>query len=452
MMTPAPFRPFGVHRLAFAMAAALATVLLPVCAAGQTAPRVTPVAQADRPYRGLFGAGTGAVPGGHLLALSATVYEEYGTNAQGGDLPVTDGSVVLREGWFLGVRGQLGFEKAGRYSRIALRGEGAFRYVREVNETTSPRYRAEVAIDTRSGARKQNIFHFTGAAEFEPYYILSIFPVTVAETGDTAIVPTNRDDLLFKRTRHIYTQGFSYEQQLSSRSYLTVYEDWRKTQAQSAEAAFDVDDVRVGARYGYRLSPAASFRLGYGYRIGNYGLNAAQRFEAHDIDLSIDYRKALSRSKATTFGFGAGTSRISRDPEPLWTVVGSANLRHEFGRGWFVQADYRRDAQLVEGFADPFFVNTITGSLGGFLGHRVEVLAASGYSKGPVGFGANRYNSRQSSARLRWGLAKYVAIDAEGLMVNYDLGDAVTVPGTVPAVLDRWAVRCNVAVWLPLSR
>jgi hypothetical protein len=132
--------------------------------------------------------------------------------------------------------------------------------------------------------------------------------------------------------------------------------------------------------------------------------------------------------------------------------VGNANLRHEMGAGWFVQADFVRDAQLVEGFGDPFFVNTVTGSVGGFLGHRVEVLASSGYSRGLVGFGSDRYTSRQSSARLRWALATYLALDAEGLLIDYGFDDVVPVPGAAPANLNRWAVRCNIALWLPLSR
>jgi hypothetical protein len=66
--------------------------------------------------------------------------------------------------------------------------------------------------------------------------------------------------------------------------------------------------------------------------------------------------------------------------------------------------------------------------------------------------GGDHYSSRQGSARIRLALAKYMAVDAEGLLVQYLFGDAVPIPGGVPADLDRWAVRCNIALWLPLSR
>jgi len=333
-----------------------------------------------------------------------------------------------------------------------VRGIGAFRYVHDLGETTLPRFRAEMAIDARTGARKQNRLRFDGAVNYEPYYMLSVFPTDVQPAGDTAIVPTNRDDLLFTRTRYIYEQRLSYRQQTSRRSYLEFFEDGRTTQAQTPTSGFDVNGLRAGARYGYQLSPHASMRFGYAYKIGNYGLDAAQRFESHDVDVSFDYVKPLSRSRATSFGFGVGPSRVSRESGPWWTVIANANLSHEFGRGWFIRADYTRNVRLVEGFADPFFVNTATGSIGGFLGRRVEVLAMSAYSRGPVGYGLDRYTSRESSARMRLALAKALAIDAEGLLIQYGFSDGVPVPGTVPANLDRWAVRCNIAWWLPLSR
>jgi hypothetical protein len=307
-----------------------------------------------------------------------------------------------------------------------------------------------VAAAGAAGSRKQHPVRFTGNVDYEPYYILSIIPSPVLPAGDTAILPTSRDDLLFQRARYIYGQAFSYEHQLSRRSYLGVFEDTRTTQASTQ--GLDVTSGRVGAHYGYRMSRYASLRLGYIYKLGNYGVDGTDRFESHDLDVAIDYSKPITPSRKTTFGFGAGASSVSRSTGPVWTSVGSANLRHQFGRGWFVKADFSRNAQLVEGFAEPFFANTITGSLGGFLGRRVEVLASTGYSKGLVGFGSDDYSTRQGSARLRLALGKYMAVDAEGLLTHYLFDNRVTVPGTFSSGLNRWSVRCNVAIWLPLSR
>ncbi|MCX6549907.1 MAG: hypothetical protein NTY02_02670, partial [Acidobacteria bacterium] len=410
---------------------------------------VQPLSQAARPYRGLFGAGSAPQPGGYLLDLTTSVYQEYG-NIEEPAIPSE--SVVLANGWFLGVRGRLAVEKAGRNTRFRMGGEGAFRYYRDSGQSTSPRVRADVVLDNISGRTKQNLLHFNGSVAYEPYYILSIFPSPALETGDTAILPTNRDDLLFRRTRYLYDQSFTLEHQVSRRGYLNVFEDGRLTHANTP--GLDVGSIRAGARYGYRMSRYASLRFGYAYRTGYYGVEGVERLEAHDVDLSFDYRKPLTPSRKTSFGFSVGSSRVTAQPSPEWKVIATANLRHELGAGWFIQSDFARDTQLVEGFAEPFFANTVTASVGGFMGRRVEMLTSGGYSQGVFGSGSDTYTSLRGAARISLALARYLAVNAEGLIDRNTFDNRLALPGIEPAGLlnsTRWAVRCNVTVWLPLS-
>ncbi|MEW5983890.1 MAG: hypothetical protein AB1806_16175 [Acidobacteriota bacterium] len=416
----------------------------PAQPAGQAAP---PVAQAAPPYRGLFGAGSPAAPGGHALDLTTSIYQEYGNTVDDAGLALAD---VLTTGWFMGMRGGLSFEKAGRDTRFGLRGEGAFRYYRDTNLTTSPRFRLDVGVDSRTGTRGQNILRLGGSVDYEPYYILPLFPSAAPVTGGAAILPSSRDDLIFRRNRYIYGQTLGLERQVSPRTYVSIHEEARYTEADTP--GLDVRSVRVGARYGYRVTRNASLRLGYAYQTGRYGTDAAQQMEAHDVDISLDYQRPLTRSRRTTFGFGAGSSRITAQANRKWEIVGTVNLRHEFEMGWFLQGDFRRTVQLVEGFADPFMVNTVTGSLGGFMGRRVELLASGGYSRGVIGFGADSYDALQGSARLRLALARFLAVDAEALANQYTFAAQVPLPPGVPAALNRWAVRWNVSLWLPLSR
>jgi hypothetical protein len=213
-----------------------------------------------------------------------------------------------------------------------------------------------------------------------------------------------------------------------------------------------VQGFHASAGFGHRFTRYSALRIGYGYQLGHYGLDARQRLESHDIDLSLDYRRPLTQSRRTTIGFSTGSSLVTAQQRRQWEIVGVANLRHELGAGWFIQGDLARDVRLVEGFTDPFFVNSVTANLGGFLGRRIEVLTSGGYSRGAVGFGSDHYTAAHGSTRLRLALASFVAIDAEGLVNQHRFDDRVNLPGPVPADLNRWAVRCNMALWLPLSR
>jgi hypothetical protein len=200
------------------------------------------------------------------------------------------------------------------------------------------------------------------------------------------------------------------------------------------------------------MSRYASINVGYGYEVGNYGLQTLQKIETQNVDLGIEYRRPLTRSRRTTFGFTTGAALLSAQPHRQWQALGTANLRHEFNRGWFIQGDFGRSVQLVEGFTAPFLVNTVTASVGGFMGRRVELVSSGGYSSGVVGFGSDRYHAVQGSARLRLALARYVAIDTEGLTNQYLFNNRIAVPTSLPPQLNRWAVRCSVALWLPLAR
>ena len=76
------------------MTGLLACVLVAVAvtASAQTSAQAGRRQQANQPYRGLFGAGTPARPGGHALDLMLSVYEEYGNEF---DTPVSGADYEL---------------------------------------------------------------------------------------------------------------------------------------------------------------------------------------------------------------------------------------------------------------------------------------------------------------------------------------------------------------------
>jgi len=403
--------------------------------------------QPPRPYRGLFEAGSPARPGGHVLDFTASVYEEYGnTQDQGTQL----GPLVLDTGWFLGVQGGLSYRKAGQWTQLGLRTDGSFRYYRDSGQSTLPRYSVQAGVDRRIGGERQSAVRFGGSVNYEPYYMLSLLETPVSVVEGAAIVPTNRDDLLYRQARYIFGQSFGFDLPLSARSFFTLTEDARATKADIP--GLDVRTMHVAAAFGYRFSRYVALRLGYGTRFGSYGAQAQQRLQTHDIDISLDYRRLFAPSRRTTFGFETGSQLVTAESRRQWRVIGAVNVRHQFDAGWFIQGDLARTTQLVEGFSNPLFVNTATGSLGGFLGRRVELLTSGAYSRGVVGFTRDPYWAVQGSARMRLAVARFVAIDVEGLMARHSFDSRIVLPAGLPSQLNRWSVRFNVALWLPLFR
>ena len=67
-----------------------------------------------------------------------------------------------------------------------------------------------------------------------------------------------------------------------------------------------------------------------------------------------------------------------------------------------------------------------------------------------MGWGDEQYWAVLGSSRLRLAIARYLALDVEGLTNRHEFDERVVVPGTVAPQLSRWSVRANVSIWLPL--
>jgi hypothetical protein len=438
-----------LHRASLALLAALVVCAVPAGLQAQTQPqgRARVRQQVLRPYQGLFGAGSPVEPGGHALDMTLSVYEEYGNNI---DDETPTPQLVLGKEWFTGVRGGLSFERVGQHTQFALRSEGSVRYYQDSGELTTPRGRVELALSGTGGRRRVSTWHLDGSAAYEPYYVLPLFGAQTVDATSSAMVPSSRDDLLFPSRRMVFGHSFGYEKDISARWTFGIFDDLRLTQAEVDN--YDVWSVRGGARLGRRLTRYASLRMGYAYQTGRFGLNTDRRLENHDIELSLDYRRPLPRMRRTTFGFSTGSSRVHAEDEQRWEVIGTVNLRHDFEDGWFLEGEFARNVRLVEGFASPFLQNTTSARMGGFIGRRVDLLMSGGYSRGTVGAAAGAYTAIQAGARLRFALARYLAVDAEGLWNKHDFAATVTVPDAVLSRLDRRSIRCNLTLWLPLSR
>ncbi len=403
--------------------------------------------QADRPYRGIFGAGSPAERGGHALDLQVGVSSEYGRGLVTEDFVATSRQGT---GWFTGVRAALSLEKNWEFTSFGLRSEGSLRYYPDIRRTAPVRNRTEAGLVARLGRYRRTALRMGATAEVAPYFQVRLFDVSAPVMGGEAILPIARDDDLFSRRRTILSQSVGLDYTISPRSSVTIEEETRQTATDLPLQ--DVSEIRVGARFNRQMTQFLALRLGYANRTARSELFPAGRLVIHDIEASFDYRRPLGRSRRTSFALGAGTLLVDTQPASQWRVSGFANLRRELGRGWFVQLDAVRDVQVVEGFSAPLLANTITASAGGFAGRRVELLASGGYSAGEIGFAGNSYRVFQGSTRLRLALSRFLALDGEALVYDHRFARNSVALAQFPDQLDRWTVRLNLTWWLPLSR
>ena len=141
----------------------------------------------------------------------------------------------------------------------------------------------------------------------------------------------------------------------------------------------DLRSYSVGGRFRYGLTRNGSLRLGYVYRQGRRpdrcgrGNRSGRPTVVHDIDVGLDYRRALSLTRRTSIGFSTGSTIVtvpvegSTNGQLQYRVVGDVGLQHEIGRTWLARLAYNRGVGFAEAFNQPVFADGVNLSVSGFL-------------------------------------------------------------------------------------
>ena len=171
------------------------------------------------------------------------------------------------------------------------------------------------------------------------------------------------------------------------------------------------------------------------------GLNTT----AHNLDIGIDYRRPLSRTRRTFLSFNTGSTVAESEVSGRRVqAVGSASLVHYVRRTWTGLFEYRRRLHYVDGFDRPLFGDALTAGFSGLLSRSMELSARTGYTAGTIGLStrAPRFESYTGSVRLRRALSRKLAGYVEGLFYHYSFDeDAVRPPGLPRAF--RFRCRCS---------
>ena len=223
--------------------------------------------------------------------------------------------------------------------------------------------------------------------------------------------------------------------------------------------------VDAGGAYTYGLRRDLGLRLGYIYRRATYlgaliGPGTGQPPE-HDLDIGLDFRRALSRTRRTSFAIKSGAAIVSSGiasdfskPRRQLRVLADGSITHQMGETWALVGTYARGSGLVEGLAAPVFSDALGVAVNGFISRRADFSMSGGYSKGtPAAVGTQSdFTTYTGTAKLRYGLTRTVAATVEYLYYFYDftsLGQLA--PGLAPRVR-RNSIRAGLSFWTPLKR
>jgi hypothetical protein len=417
-------------------------------------------AGSQRPYAGLFG-GSAPSPGArHTLDVSASVFAAY-DDSEVADPVSTPNQPFVQSGYYSGFDGELNYGWQGQKIQLGANAVTGIRHYRDqglvpVGFGVGFGLAAELAQETRLFVNQ--------SVAYTPAYMYGVFP----GLGQTPGQVVGAGDPLSDSQVWVYDTSASLTRRVSRRGSVEALGTLRYSDfGQTSGVYRDLTSWSAGGRYRQGVSRYMSLRLGYIYRRGAYGvLGTGRPIVIHDIDAGVDYRRALSLTRRTTFDFGVGSTIVTMPVEDRselqYRVGGDVGLNHEMGRTWRARVAYNRGFEFSEAFAQPVFSDAVNGSLTGFFSRRVDFRANAGVSIGDVGVGQNanpgsaanqnKFKAYNANARVRVALARSWALFGEYQYYFHDLGDVLIVPTGVPRGLDRNSVSGGLTFWVPVYR
>jgi hypothetical protein len=423
-----------------------------VCA--QTPGEVQP-ADVRRPFRGLFGAPPS--PGGRQ-SLDAT-FSVFGAYDQ--DVFAEQGAVTVPEvrqgGAYEGFDGGLSYARRGRRVRFNLDGSaGATNYP---NQPLFVMYRAGTAIS--ADLTRNTDLSISESFVYAPEFRLGLFVNPIAGSGFIDPFVGVAGDLGIYRDRSYRSNTYvGMSHQFRNRGRVSGF--YSLLTATYATEQANYVNQGVGARYERGITRNIGMHAGYSYGIGRYP-NAAtnSRRGVHNLDIGLDYARALSISRRTRFSFSTGSAfyyatqeLAAGAPQRLnYTLLGNAQLSHEMGRTWTTSVAYQRSLDFHEGFIDPFLAQSVSANLSGLLARRLQFNSTAGYTRGVIGARTNNeYDSGSASVGLQYGLTRNLAAYANYVFYRYSFPEGVAIDDRFPPSLSRNGVRVGVTASLPIIR
>lgn len=301
----------------------------------------------------------------------------------------------------------------------------------------------------------------TSMAGFAGFAYLPSYALDTLQIGDLSALtdaagmlpPSVIDFSLTRRVAYGSSGGINLRQNLTRRASLSF------TYA-AARSDFEAADVptlmsqNLSGRFRYVLTRDMSVRLGYGRRLVEYiRPTGVETLALDDIDIGIDFRKAFSITRSTSFSFSTGSTIEDDEGDRKMKVTGSANLSQELGRRGNLALSYRRGGELRSGFGRPVFADSL--SLNGRW-TLVQSLVASGSAWASLGTSGrtsatdNKVQSIAATARLSYQLWRRGQIYAQYLSYFQDIDRGVDFISSVQREQRNRTVRVGLSFSFPL--
>ena len=241
---------------------------------------------------------------------------------------------------------------------------------------------------------------------------------------------------------------------------------------------YGFDESRLGSRVDRRvftvgggirrgLTRSLDLRLGHTMRLVRSDQpSTTPSLTAHDLDLGVDFHRALSFSRRTSVTFSSGGAAVTTEGLTQYMMTGTAGLQHRIGRTWTAAAAFDRRLNLIEGIPQPVVANGLTTTVGGLLGRRAGLRLRGSLMQGRLGLpmssadaaaqggsaGIGEIRTFTTEVRVMYPLWHGWQWYAEHFYYQHELSNPGVLSQGVPPSLTRSGLRTGVELQMALLR
>lgn len=408
----------------------------------------------QRPYRGVFGGGTGRLS--QLLTLGLHMGGGFDSSVfvDNRNDPNAVAPFGRRHGGF--VQGSANLNYALNLDSVSFTADGgvAGTYYPVVDRPIARRYFTNVQADWRASSKS----NLSGS------YYMTFLPVThlvpLPIGNDPSLGPGNPfDNTLGAQAESYRTSAASvdFNYQISRRVSTSLrYSNWR---VNSPDRDHDVVTQGGSARISYSLTQSVGVYGGYRLDTGLYQPNSqtgpSVRYYTHGADFGFDFAKALSLTRKTSATFGAGMTGVSDTNQTQYTATGHATIMREIARTWRAWASYNRNVSFAQAFTEPVFSDWVNAEVSGLINRRLSFYANTGMSFGAVGLSYARtsddnYRALYASTGVGFAISRHLNAGARYWYTRHRFDRGLNVPTDLMFQTGRHGVSGYLSSWIPL--
>ena len=444
-------------RLDFGCRAFLASGLA-VLLAGSAAPALAQGQGPARPFRALFGSGTD-VNARHRVDTRlglAAAYDSDLDESEAAGVPGVDSighSTRLDTG--------VDYQWTTRRVVMQARGTSALRHQAVLDEIHSVGHSGTLSVLFQLPAR--TVFTLSQTATHTPSVLSALFPqLRSAQAEPPTLASPDQEVKGSSSTSYATSATLGYN--VLGRTSVLAAADLQRTDGSAAGGAVQRLEVSgLLGQFQQRIRRNVVVQSRYRYRVGDVGQTPGQTMTEHGAELALDYRRALSATRAMTLGGGvggaalvlpsttAGATPVRREP---YRVTGNLSAGYQFTRTWETRAVYRRGIDWLAALREPVSTDGMTATVEGGLVGRLELAAAASYSSGDSTWtpSSTRFDMYSGNVRLQYAASRIVTGYVEYVYYYYDFGEgALVLPGMLPR-LQRQGARAGLSLNVPFVR